>query len=184
MIKLDDLNLVDILPDNLKQDEVTLAIAEVANDEFKRLLEEIEILNPQTATPAFALDMVAYEEHVDFYDITLPEEIKRELIAKSEHLHRIKGTPAAVEELITTVFGEGKVVEWFEYGGQPFRFKVVTSNPSVTLEKADQFIRALDSVKRKSARLEKVEITQTEDMSLFFGGVLHIGDKLEIKQVI
>jgi phage tail P2-like protein len=184
MIDLSSFRLIDLLPESLKSDKEVVCMAEALTEVFRVIIDKINLLDPTKEIDERFIDLIAWEEHVDFYDNTLPVEKKKELIEKAEFLHKHKGTPAAVEELITTIFGEGKVVEWFEYGGQPYRFKVVTSNPSVTLEKAEQFIRALDSVKRKSARLEKVEVTQTEDMSIYYAGVLHVGDKLEIKQVM
>lgn len=66
----------------------------------------------------------------------------------------------------------------------PGYFKVVTTNTAVTEELADQFVRALDSVKRKSAWLEKVEISQTESMNIYFGGVIHTGDTITLEQVM
>ncbi len=43
-------------------------------------------------------------------------------------VHTFRGTPYAVEQVIQTYFGDGEVSEWFEYGGQPGMFKVVTTN--------------------------------------------------------
>lgn len=78
---------------------------------------------------------------------------------------------------------EGRVEEWFEYGGNPFHFRVMTNNPEVTQDKAIEFYRAVESVKRLSARLEKVILSQTEEMSLYVGCVLHVGEKMTVRQV-
>jgi phage tail P2-like protein len=184
MINIDmaSFSLVHLLPDSLKNDE-NKALAEAMTEVFKRVYQESEHLDPTKPIPVHLLDTVALEEHVDFYDPSLTVEQKRQLIDRSYFFHRQKGTPAAVEQLIEIVFGEGKVVEWFEYGALPGYFKVVTSNTAVTNELAAQFIRALDSVNRESAWLEKVEITQVEQMSLYVGAVLHTGDKMTLRQV-
>lgn len=184
MINLENFSFVDLLPHSLLQDSENVGMAAAITAMFKQVIKETSVLDPLKPIPEFLLDLIAVEEHVDFYDPTLTVEQKRQLIQRSPFFHARKGTPAAVEELIQIVFGEGRVVEWFEYGGDPGYFKVVTSNRAVTQELADQFIRALESVKRKSAWLEKVEITQEESMNLYFGGVVHIGDKLTLKQVI
>ncbi|PCK69941.1 hypothetical protein PL1_2883 [Paenibacillus larvae subsp. larvae B-3650] len=126
---------------------------------------------------------LAYQFHVDFYDPSLPIEKKRELVKKSIPFHRRKGTPSAVEELISIIFGEGRVEEWFEYGGKPFHFRVLTNNPEVTQDKAIEFYRAVESVKRLSAHLERVILYQAEEMSLYMGCALHVGEKMTVRQV-
>ncbi|MGG3448621.1 phage tail protein I [Domibacillus aminovorans] len=182
MIELPDFSMADLLPPALKSTKEDIAMAAAGTAILKRVFEEMSILDP-FVIPEQLLDIVAVEEHVDFYDPDLSVEQKRELIANSFFFHQKKATSAAVEQLIEIVFGEGKVVEWFEYGAEPGYFKVVTSNPAVTNELAAQFIHALNSVKRHSAWLDVVEITQVEQMNLYFGSVLHTGDKMILRQV-
>ena len=33
------------------------------------------------------------------------------------------GTPAAIEQVVRTIFTNGTILEWFEYGGEPYHFK-------------------------------------------------------------
>ena len=99
-------------------------------------------------------------------------------------MHIRKGTPAAVEDLIAAVFGEGKVVEWFEYGGEPYHFKVVTNDYALANERSEEFIKALNTVKNARSWLEKIEVTQVEEMNAYFAGILYLGDKLIIEQVV
>ncbi|PAQ15079.1 phage tail protein I [Bacillaceae bacterium SAOS 7] len=183
MIDMASFSLSQLLPPSLIQNEENQVMAEALTEMFKVIYQASEKLDPKEPIPEHLLDIIATEEHVDFYDPSLTVDQKRQLIENSFFFHKRKGTPAAVEELIQIVFGEGKVVEWFEYEGQPGYFKVVTTNRAVTNELAEQFIRALDSVKRKSAWLEKVEITQVEQMNLYVGSILHTGDKINLRQV-
>lgn len=186
MIDIDDLSILDILPPNLRNDPGLAAAAKATNDQLKAVVQEISKLSIFTRANEWTeeeTDELAWQFHVDFYDPSLPIEQKRELVKNSIAWHRRKGTPSAVEELITTLFGEGKVEEWWEYGGQPYYFQVVTNNPEVTQEKAKEFYRAIDSVKRLTARLEKVIIRQTEDMPLYYAGVLHMGEKKTVRMV-
>lgn len=182
MINLSNFALADILPSVLKSTKEDRAMAAACTAILIRVFEEMDILDP-FVIPEKLLDTVAVEEHVDFYDPILTVEQKRELIQNAFFFHQRKATPAAVEQLIQIVFSEGEVVEWFEYDADPGYFKVVTSNPAVTNELAEQFIRALNSVKRLSAWLDKVEITQVEQMNLYVGSVMHTGDKMTLRQV-
>ena len=184
MIRLDNFTYHDIFPSSLLLTEEDQAMASGITAMLQHLCSFVNLVDPRTEIPDSLLDVVAAEKHVDFYNSTLPADQKRQLIARSDFFHQRKGTPAAVEELITILFGEGKVMEWYEYGGEPYHFKVVTNNRSVTNEMAQQFIKAVDSVKNKRSVLEKVEISMSEDMNLYVGSVIHTGDKLLIKQVM
>jgi phage tail P2-like protein len=184
LIEQVQVDLLQLLPDSLKVDPNVVYLAQAISESMQDLSSQVLMLDPDKKFGEPILQLIAWQEHVDFYDPLLPIEKKQELVDKSSSFHEKKGTPAAVEDLISTVFEDGKVVEWFEYDGAPYTFKVVTSNPAVTQEKAADFIRALNSVKNIRSRLEKVEITQSDDMNVYFGGFVHIGDKMEIKQVV
>lgn len=186
MIDMKSVSLLDIIPSNIKDDPSVAAAALAIDAELKGITDEIQKLSIFSRSDEWTeeeTDELAWQFHVDFYNPSLPIEQKRELVKNSIAWHRRKGTPSAVEELITTLFGEGKVEEWWEYGGQPYYFQVVTNNPEVTQEKAKEFYRAIDSVKRLTARLEKVIIRQTEDMPLYYAGVLHMGEKMTVRMV-
>lgn len=186
MIDLYNISILDILPDSLKQDPDMVAMAKALTPEMQLLSEEIKLcllLKMIDHLSSELVDHLAWEMHVDFYDPDLPLEVRRLLVKNSIPQHRRKGTPAAVEELISTVFGDGRVEEWFEYGGEPYYFKVVTNNRDVTTEQALLFTRALNSVKNTRSWLEKVEISQVEDHPLYFAGILHMGDKITLRQV-
>ncbi|GIO09679.1 hypothetical protein J31TS6_57070 [Brevibacillus reuszeri] len=186
MIDIFNVSILDILPESLKQDPDIVAIAEALTPELQetsRTIKETSIMSRIDEQPEEVIDLLAWQFHVDFYDPDLPLETRRELVKNSLPWHRRKGTPAAVEELITTVFGDGRVEEWFEYGGDPGYFKVITNNRSVTTDQAFLFIRALNSVKNTRSWLEKIEISQVEDHNLYFAGILHMGDKITVRQV-
>lgn len=184
MIDLTRLSMLDMLPDNLKRDSSVRAAAQALDSQLQNLSEQIMKL------PRFSrldelddeeADELAWQFHVDFYDPGLPIEQKRELVKNAIRFHRRKGTPAAVEELIAILFGTGAVEEWFEYGGEPGYFRVRTSDQTATSERAQEFIRAVDSVKRLSAWLETVILEETiQANDLFFGGTLHIGETITI----
>ncbi|WJQ12748.1 phage tail protein I [Geobacillus stearothermophilus] len=180
MIKLDELRLADILPDSLKKDEVTVALAEAIEHEFQLFLQQIDILNPAAAPPSFALDMVAYEEHVDFYDPALPEQQKRALIANAELVHRRKGTAWAVEEVASIFFKNARLREWFEYDGQPYHFKIETDEDFKNESDIPVLLRLLYANKRKSTRLDAIWFRRSEGTYL---KIVHT-DRIRIKPVM
>jgi phage tail P2-like protein len=187
MINIYNIKLVDLLPPNIAQDSTVKSAAEALDKELQEVTQAVQeclFLSRIDDLPEAVLDHLAWQFHVDFYESDLPIEIKRELVRNFIRWHRRKGTPAAVEELVTAVFGDGEVQEWFEYSGQPYHFKVLTTNTSATTTDVQRFAKAVESVKNARSVLEAVEITATDEMSLFLGSVVHIADYQEIRQVV
>lgn len=130
------------------------------------------------------LDILAWQFHMDWYVATANIEVKRRLIKNAFKVHKTKGTAYAVEQVIEDMFGDGYVTEWYEYGGEAFHFKVITTNPSVSAELANQFNMAVNAVKRKSTVLEQIIISLSAELNIYYAGVVHTGDLLTIRQVI
>ncbi|KEO84748.1 phage tail protein I [Tumebacillus flagellatus] len=186
MLDLKTVHLLDLVPPNIRDDPTVAAAAEAINGELQAVNSLIPLVSLMKTLDAQAEDVVdelAWQFHVDFYDPSLSIEQKRALVKNSISWHRRKGTPAAVEELIATLFGEGRVEEWFEYDGEPYTFRVITNNPAVTEEKALEFARAVNSVKNTRSRLDKVIVGDSKRMPLYIGFAVHIGEKLTIRQV-
>jgi len=196
MIDIYTINLLDILPPSIKGDPQVQAMAAAITPELQAVSNEIHrcILIPRVIKlkdpdypiefPDGVVDLLAWQFHVDFYNPDYPIEIKRDLVSNALNGHRRKGAPMAVEDLIATIFGDGRVVEWFEYGGEPYYFKIITGNQTVTNEQSEEFLRALNSVKNTRSWLEAVEITITDDLLIYLAGIVHAGDNLILEQVV
>lgn len=184
MIDIQNVSLLDLLPPNLKHDPKVAAAAQAIQGELQQTtlaISKLSIFDRLNTLNDAEADELAWQLHVDFYDATLPIEQKRALVKNAIRFHRRKGTTAAVEELIAILFGTGAVEEWFEYGGEPGYFRVRTSDPSATNERAQEFVQAVDSIKRLSAWLEAVILEETIEMTdMYYGGVLHVGDFITI----
>ena len=74
--------------------------------------------------PAPFLPWLAWQWSVDTWDPAWPTNIKRAVIDAAPDLHRVKGTPHALSEAMTALGLQITVQEWFQYGGQPYRFRV------------------------------------------------------------
>lgn len=70
------------------------------------------------------LDTLAFDFKVDWWDETYSLEEKRRTLKDSWRVHRMLGTKAAVETAIRAIYPETDAVEWFEYGGDPFHFRL------------------------------------------------------------
>lgn len=205
-----DLSNVDLLSLQsrfMRKDPTTIALSQALNPQFQQLAQEVKLcqiykrLMPKeqwvTISPGLVvkalvfeqldeklLDELAWQLRVDWYDATSTPDIKQKIIQNAILVHMYRGTPYAVEQVIQTYFGDGYVLEWFDYGGEPGMFKVVTNNSSVTAELANQFIKVLNSVKNVRSHLEEILISLSGEMDLYLAGVVHTGDFMEVRQVV
>lgn len=123
--------------------------------------------------PEWRLDEMAWEWNVLWYDQTAEVSVKREVIKNVWAVYRQLGTKTAVENVIQSYFGDGRLEEWFEYDGEPYRFRVHSTNPAVREEKLGEFLYVLEQTKRLSAILDGIDIEIGSDFELGFGFALH-----------
>lgn len=75
--------------------------------------------------PEAVLDLLAWQFHVEGYAEAPGLAARRAMIYASLVLHRRRGTPWAVRHgLETTLQVPAEVREWYEYGGEPYFFRV------------------------------------------------------------
>ena len=128
MIELYDGQITDLLRNNpLQYDPEVMAMGYAIREEKRRIMAE----TAQTLTmamldnaPEFVLDVLAVELRTPAYDETLPVETKRTLIKGTLEFYAHLGTPWAVNWVIRSIFGNGKVTDWYEYGGEAHHFRV------------------------------------------------------------
>lgn len=101
------------------------------------------------------LDVLAYDLHVDWYDYDYPIEAKRAIIRDSVRVHQKLGTKAAVEMALGGIHPQSEIEEWFDYDGEPFRFRIVldTTQSRVAAD-YDEIVRTVDIYKRLTAHLD------------------------------
>ena len=128
MLKLEAGPLIkSTLPSSISQDKTVQNICDAISLKVQELNRhaELVLLLPRLDDLSEALiDELAWQYHVDFYNSASDISEKRALVKQAIAWHRRKGTPAAVEELCTTVFKSAQVREWYEYQGEPYHFRV------------------------------------------------------------
>lgn len=185
MVNIQSASLLDLLPYNLRADPTVAAAALAIDGELQAvsgLIDPLVYFARLDNLTEEETDELAWQFHVDFYDPTLPLPQRRELVKNSYRWHRIKGTPSAVEELMTAIFGDGIVEEWYEYGGQPYYFRVITSNFSATTEHAQRFLSLVQSVKNARSWLDGVIIRLVEITPVYWGTAIYVTEKLQVTQ--
>lgn len=158
MKKIDDLKIRDILPSSLA-DEKLLAISDGIDKVLNRINNKIDkcyfYKNLENTYPEI-VDEMFWEWHVDYYseDLTLNEKIK--LIRNSYVNHLRKGTPWAVENMLNDILDGYYLLEWFDYGGEPFHFKVVTEKTIPDSKLLSKITRAINITKNIRSHFEGV----------------------------
>jgi len=103
------------------------------------------------------LDILAHDLRVDWYDDSYPIAAKRAVIKDSVKVHKRLGTKYAVVTALGSVFPKSEVQEWFEYGGEPFCFRIILDMTGAKAP-ADYFqvVRAAEFYKRLTAHLDEI----------------------------
>lgn len=171
-MRLNETEMVKLLPAWMQEDGSDKGLATgcdiISRDAYARLKllsrwDKIDQLSDAE------LDEMAWELNIQWYDSTAPIAAKRAVIRNSDRVYAKLGTPYAVEQIVADYFGTGEVREWYQYGGQPHHFKVLSDNPSLVNSNLDLFLKLLRTVKRRSSWLDAILICLTGEMFLYFG---------------
>ena len=185
MNDLHSTSLLNLLPENLKTNEI-VAVCKALDRQLKEITNSIienEIIPRISELPENIVDLLAWQFHIDFYEpIELDINKKRELVKNSIIHHKEKGTKKAVEQLVKTVFFDDFMIEeWFQYGGNPYYFKIIIKEGSIkTKEEYDLLIQAINSAKNIRSHLEKVVLKTTLENKLYFGNSIKRIKKFKI----
>lgn len=125
---LDDINFRDLLPDSVRDDKTISAAADALDDELRKvnsLLDTPALYERLDDLPEEAVDALAWQYHVDFWEPDLDLSRKRDLVRQSIAWHKYKGTVWAVRHaLIWAGFGDAEILEhkhlvqsWMDAGG-------------------------------------------------------------------
>lgn len=183
-----DLNNTDLFAlqtTYMKKDITTQALCKVLNPYFVELSQDVKlalIYSRIDELDVQAVDELAWQMHVDFYDYTLSIESKRRLVKSSLEWHKIKGTPEAVEKASSSVFENSKLEEWFEYGGEPFFFRmdVDITEQGASPENLKKLDILINEYKNKRSWLEIIRIFLTAKGTMYFASTISSGEEITV----
>lgn len=174
MISYYDGQLTDIMPGNITRKPEVKALS-YALQQACRLLyrysRRLYIYSSLDEQPEEVIDLLALELRTQYYRSTLDLDTKRRLVKNTLVWYMSAGTPQAVEELVSVVFGEGEVKEWYEYGDKPYYFKIVT-NAILTPEMNDFFSVMIRRVKNTRSHIRAIDIHRTVNHGIFHGAAV------------
>lgn len=184
MLKLQETHLLDILPPNLASDPIISNAAKAIDAELTavtQLSRTVLILARIDELPEEVIDLLAKQFKVDFYDANTPLPRKRELVRTSIAWHRIKGTPAAVQQVVDTLIDGAMVQEYWEYGGKPYFFKVGDiKGPLVSSKTIDATVRAIYVAKNTRSHLDGITFVRRPKVAARLSTATYVHKRIQV----
>ena len=175
-MKLSNIEFSKLLPQFMRDDAAVRGLSVAVDEIVTGLSAAIKNLSTWDRIDYLddaELDELAWELNIPWYDSTATLAIKRDVVKNSDKVYQRLGTKWAVEYIIKTYFGDGYIMEWFEYEGEPGHFRVYSSNPSLNNERLTEFLALLNKTKRASAKLDGISITLDAELVLSTGVAIH-----------
>jgi phage tail P2-like protein len=166
-------NLLRTLPDVLKNDKKMYALATVIADLLSGQVDEIrklKIYSQIDNLPEPLLDILAYDFKVDWYGYDYDIDVKRAQLKDSFNVHRHLGTRGAVERALSDIYPGTEVEEWFDYGGDPYHFRVLldVTDQRVSISH-DEIIRAIEMFKSRRSHLQDNNVIYRSRVRIVIG---------------
>lgn len=160
-MRLGNLDFKALLPTWMRGDVADLALSNGVDETMWATAPQIAVLTVWDMVyqlPEPFLDELAWALDIRWYDSGASIGTKQDLVLNSDRVHQRLGTVASVESVVASYFGDGEVIEWFDYGGSPHRFKVFTTDPTSVNQNLDKFLDMLSKVKRLSSKFDGILI--------------------------
>lgn len=183
-MRLTDIDFLRLLPQFMRDDRNAKAfayavqsqiIAVSLNIEHARLYSRIDSLTEEV------LDELAWQFNIPEYRNDYDIAVKRELLKGCMELHYKRGTLGAVEDAVQKIFGDATVEEWFDYGGEPYHFRIRTSNTSASDAMVAEIAKIVKETQSVRSHLEQVVVEIIQSMNLFVGCKVIIMDDVSLR---
>lgn len=177
MISLEKNTLLREIPPNLLVDDKVKNLAVTLQDSLDKMCDWSEKIfyemNLEKLDDAI-LDHLLWESHITWaegLELVKTREHKIEFIRNAITLHRLKGTPAALELVFNILEMSCELKEWFEYAGDPYHFKVEIATASLLKGETQLLRKLILEYKNVRSQLDfiAVQLPQTQHIELECG---------------
>lgn len=163
----------EFLPGALRHDPKMIALARALTEQLLAVsgnMDNVLIYSRFEELSEDLVDILAYDMHVDWYDYGYPLNVKRDMVKNSVKVHKRMGTKYAVETAVKAIYPESRIEEWFNYGGEPFHFKVVLNAGDKNLKiDLNDIVKKINMYKRLSAHIDSINIERTKRTHICIG---------------
>lgn len=171
MKTINDVSLIDIMPDSISRDKNVAACATSIDKQLRELAGYVDmgalIANIDTL-PGGVLDHMATQYDVTVWRDSWPVETKRSILKTAISDKRKKGTRGAVVAALASLGSSASIVEWWQETpkGDPHTFKIYATMPktagALDTETQEDLIKLIDDAKPLRSHYDFV-LCQTVD---------------------
>ena len=197
MNKLEQASYISIFHENLKKYKNLTAFSKNIEKTFKTYIvskiQNLALFYNLEIQEDKVLDEIAWFFNIDKYRTDLDREIKIKLIKSAYLVHSKKGTKTAVISQLKNLNYEIKIEEWFEYGGRPFTFRLITGNESKDKNWLKNVLSLIEEYKNVRSILEAFYSLREKEYKYYVAGYKEVfitgkkvnaGEDREIKKNI
>lgn len=151
---------LDIVPQSISGDKTVRKLCQLLDKllfPIDQAAKQSLIYSKIDTLPLEVMDLLAWQLHVDSYDMAADDSTKRSMVKTAILDHRYKGTPWALTQAVRLVIPDGKIKEWQDYGGNPYRFKVTTEQGLSSAIHLQNLLRAIANSKNVRSWLDGIE---------------------------
>lgn len=160
-MNINNITMIDLVPEFMKSDATVKGLCKAADTIMSELYNRMYSVNMLGNINKFIesdLDYIAQESDIGWYHDSFILDQKRCILKNAPNMYYLLGINEAICDLIQNIYGDAEIKEWYEYAGEAFHFKIITSNSSAVNEHADLFLQLLKSVKKCTSILDSIEI--------------------------
>lgn len=177
-------NLLSAFP--IKDDERITVCASVIAQEFMELYEDNDILAIYARIDELdepLLDILAYDFKIDWWNKSFSLDEKRETMKACWRVRRKLGVPGAINLSLSAFYNNAEVKEWWEYGGNPFYYKLHIDSGEVLpdADKLEQAVAGAKYYKNTRSILQGVEVDVKKKFKTYIGMALQVGVSVRMK---
>lgn len=166
-------NLMHTAPSVLVNDANMGPLVEMLADALEKLAAKLDaatLYSNIDAMPEELLDILAADLNVFWYDYDWDITQKRESLKNAGYVHRHMGTRSAIVSALTAAYPNTILQEWFEYGGEPYHFRIITSGEDLDQEWYDKVVKLVEQTKNARSVLDSISESFNARLSLNASG--------------
>lgn len=178
-MKLSDLEFIRLLPVFMKKEEDNQALAKAMDLIFRDPNKHLQTISTWSQIENLLddeLNELAYELDIDWYDSGSDRQTKISQIKSALKVKKRRGTRWSVEQILSDVFGQAYVREWYEFDGEPYTFEVAIKDPITTQDEYDRMVTLINKGKNIRSRMVQAYLLHEYKATIGLESKHHEGD--------
>lgn len=170
-MQIQDTKMIDLVPTFMRDDRTVRRLCAAADAMFLKLIDAVHLAwwrKYIDELEADQLDDLAKQIGITWYDDGADIISKRNVLKNYENVLAIAGTPDAVKYAVKDLFGDVEIIEWPEYDGQPYHFKMLV-NAKLTEDNTKRFESSIAAAKNVRSIIDSLETMRRTSVTVRVG---------------